>query len=55
MIVLDTHVLIWLRGGSERLGPQARQLAAEAWGARGRRGVRNLFLEGRNAAGGRGV
>lgn len=33
MIVLDTHVLIWLRGGSERLGPQARQWAEEAWGA----------------------
>lgn len=31
MIILDTHVLLWLCAGSERLGPQARQAIDEAW------------------------
>ena len=33
MIVLDTHALVWLRVGSERLGPKACQVAEEAWRA----------------------
>ncbi|MCY4095020.1 MAG: type II toxin-antitoxin system VapC family toxin [Gammaproteobacteria bacterium] len=31
MILLDTHVLLWLRFGSERLGKQTRQLIETAW------------------------
>lgn len=30
MILIDTHVLIWLMNGEERLGLAARQLIAEA-------------------------
>ena len=32
MIVLDTHALIWLDQGSNRLGSRARSLADEAFG-----------------------
>ncbi len=31
VIILDTHVLLWLRAGSERLGAQARHAIDEAW------------------------
>ncbi|MCY4129283.1 MAG: type II toxin-antitoxin system VapC family toxin [Gammaproteobacteria bacterium] len=31
MILLDTHVLLWLRFGSERLGQQTRQLIETSW------------------------
>ena len=31
MILLDTHVLLWLRLGSERLGQQTRQLIETSW------------------------
>ena len=31
MILLDTHVLLWLRGGSGRLGPKARREIDQAW------------------------
>lgn len=30
MIILDTHVLVWLDEGSSRLGPQSRDLIDEA-------------------------
>ncbi|MCY4631908.1 MAG: type II toxin-antitoxin system VapC family toxin [bacterium] len=33
MIVLDTHVLLWLRSGSERLGGAARSEIERAWQA----------------------
>ena len=33
MILLDTHVLLWLRFGSERLGNQTRHLIETAWEA----------------------
>jgi PIN domain nuclease of toxin-antitoxin system len=32
MIVLDTHVLVWLTEGGDQLGPHARDLADEALG-----------------------
>ncbi|ETX02806.1 MAG: twitching motility protein PilT [Candidatus Entotheonella gemina] len=32
MILLDTHVLVWLTQGLDMLGPQARQLADDALG-----------------------
>ncbi|MYB39956.1 type II toxin-antitoxin system VapC family toxin [Candidatus Saccharibacteria bacterium] len=31
MILLDTHALVWLRLGSDRLGPKARRLIDEHW------------------------
>ena len=31
MILLDTHVLLWLRLGSDRLGQQTRQLIEASW------------------------
>lgn len=31
MILLDTHVLIWLRNGDSRLGPGARETLEGAW------------------------
>ena len=31
MIILDTHVMLWLRTGSERLGTRARHVIDEAW------------------------
>ncbi|MXW24020.1 MAG: type II toxin-antitoxin system VapC family toxin [Chloroflexi bacterium] len=31
MILLDTHVLLWLRLGSPRLGSRARRLLGHAW------------------------
>ena len=31
MILLDTHSLIWLVAGSQRLGPQARHAIQAAW------------------------
>ena len=31
MILLDTHVLIWLVAGSRRVGPQARSAIQTAW------------------------
>ena len=31
MIILDTHVMLWLRSGSERLGAHARFVIDEAW------------------------
>lgn len=31
MILLDTHVLIWLRSGDGRLGPGARKVIDQAW------------------------
>ena len=33
MTLLDTHVMLWLRAGSARLGTQARQAIDEAWQA----------------------
>lgn len=33
VILLDTHVLLWLRVGNARLGPRARQAIDEAWQA----------------------
>ena len=33
MILLDTHVLVWLRLGSDRLGPKSRQLIDKCWQA----------------------
>ncbi len=33
MILLDTHVILWLRGGSERLGPVALNAINDAWQA----------------------
>lgn len=33
MILLDTHVLIWLRQGSRRLGAVARRETEQAWRA----------------------
>ncbi len=35
MILLDTHVLLWLRAGSERLGTRARRIIDEAWQSSG--------------------
>jgi len=29
-VVLDTHVLVWLLQGSERVGPRSRELVAAA-------------------------
>ena len=31
MILLDTHVILWLRTGDERLGPLARREIDRAW------------------------
>ena len=31
MILLDTHVILWLRTGNERLGPLARREIDRAW------------------------
>ncbi len=31
MILLDTHVLLWLRFGSDRLGQQTRRLIEASW------------------------
>lgn len=31
MILLDTHVLLWLESGSERLGPRSRRLIDRAF------------------------
>lgn len=31
MILLDTHVLLWLRTGDERLGPTSRLAIDQAW------------------------
>lgn len=31
MILLDTHVLVWLRAGHERLGPIAQAQIDQAW------------------------
>ncbi|MYG41502.1 MAG: type II toxin-antitoxin system VapC family toxin [Nitrospira sp. SB0677_bin_15] len=31
MILLDTHVVLWLRGGEARLGPRARREIDRAW------------------------
>ena len=31
MILLDTHVMLWLRGGEARLGPKARREIDRAW------------------------
>lgn len=31
MILLDTHVLLWLRLGSDRLGKQTKQLIEASW------------------------
>ena len=31
MILLDTHVLVWLRLESDRLGPKSRQLIDQYW------------------------
>ena len=31
MILLDTHVLLWLRAGEARLGPSARREIDQAW------------------------
>ena len=31
MILLDTHVLLWLRAGDARLGPEARRQIDRAW------------------------
>lgn len=31
MILLDTHVLLWLRLGSDRLGQETRQLIEASW------------------------
>ncbi len=31
MILMDTHVLIWLRIGDSKLGARARSLALQAW------------------------
>ncbi len=31
MILLDTHVLLWLRAGNPRLGPEARRQIDRAW------------------------
>ncbi len=31
MILLDTHVLLWLVAGSSRVGPRARTAIQEAW------------------------
>ena len=31
VILLDTHVMLWLRAGSKRLGTQARHAIDEAW------------------------
>lgn len=31
MILLDTHVVLWLRGGEARLGPKARREIDRAW------------------------
>ena len=31
MIVLDTHVLLWLRYGEGRLGKRARRILEDAW------------------------
>ena len=33
MILLDTHVLLWLRFGHERLGPETRRIVERAWRA----------------------
>ncbi len=33
MILLDTHVLIWLRSGDEHLGPIAKQTIDQGWQA----------------------
>lgn len=33
MTLLDTHVLLWLRVGDDRLGPTARMAIDEAWRA----------------------
>ena len=33
MILLDTHVLLWLDSDSPQLGAQARQVIQEAWQA----------------------
>ena len=35
MIILDTHVMLWLRVGSDRLGPRARDAIDAAWLAGG--------------------
>ena len=31
MILLDTHVLVWLLSDEQQLGTQTRQLIAHAW------------------------
>lgn len=30
-MLLDTHVLLWFRNGSQRLGPRAREVVERAW------------------------
>ena len=32
MILLDTHVLLWSRLGTENIGPRSRELVERAWG-----------------------